>query len=70
MSANWVSALFVSTGAASRLGAARQWYRAIDVVTGKNQTAGVPCITARRIGQCGYDDPKFLEAKDCVGGFA
>jgi len=36
MSANWVSALFVSAGAASRLGAARQWYRAIDVVTGKN----------------------------------
>jgi len=45
------------------------WYRAIDVVTGKNQTVEVPCNTARQIGQCGYDDPKFWEAKDSAIGF-
>jgi hypothetical protein len=43
------------------------WSSSIDVVTGENQE--VECATARLVGGCGRDNPKFWDPKDERAGF-
>jgi hypothetical protein len=45
------------------------WSRSIEVVTGDNQEPEVECATARLVGECGSDNPKFWEPKDECAGF-
>jgi hypothetical protein len=45
------------------------WHRGVDVVTGEDRNQEVPCQAARQIGECGYDPPRFWEAKGGGVGF-
>jgi len=46
------------------------WYRCIDVVTGQMPRKEVQCQTARQIGECGYDEPRFWQPKDTCMTFS